>query len=445
MDSQLKNISDSQYEVTITYPYEEVKEEFAKEVAKKIQKISIPGFRKGKAPASYIKRLYGDSLEYEASETLANKFFWDYIDDQQIKLISKPVMVDIDLKIQELFKFTIRYEVLPQLDIQNYSGHTIEVPELTVTDEAINSQIQTLKHEHASFQEDSEVIDNNYKITVDLRKYNNNDLLEDELFQKDIPISLFHPNVLPEINEKALNTKVNDTFDFTIKDTHTHDHDHEHEEGHSHEHTLVFKYQATVKKIEKMIISDLSEEIIKTLSYNRANNIEEFKKLLKETAENQNEKSTTDFFISQLYNRILESNPFTPPPSLVENTYNNLLEDREKNPRTKKTTLTDKDKEALKKQATENVRWYLISDAIIKKENITLTDEVVKELAQINAKKMGISSETLENHYLNNRETRERLRTDAFELFLTKNNVMKTVDQETFNTNMKKESEDAKQ
>ncbi|MHC1736503.1 MAG: trigger factor [Ignavibacteriaceae bacterium] len=437
MDSQLKNISESQFEVEITYSYDEVKDDFAKEVEKKIKKIEIPGFRKGKAPSSYIKRIYGDSLEYQASETLANKFFWDFIDSQNIKLVGKPLLLDIDLKIDELFKFTIGYEVLPQIEVKSYTGHEIEVPELTVTEEALTTQIENLKRDYAGFEEDSEIRDNNYKITVDLRKYNEDGLLSDELFQKDMPVSLYNPNVLPEINENSMNKKVSDIFDFTIRDTHHHDHDHDH----SHEHELEFKYQATIKKIEKLVITDLSEETIKQLSYNKASNIEEFQKVLKESAEMQNDKMMNDYFFTKLYDKILEENSFTPPLSLVENAFNKLVEDKEKSQKNKKTFVTDEEKESLKKQAASNIRWYLIADAITKKENIDLTEEVIKELAEVNAKKFGISAETLEKHYSSNTEVRERLKTDAFELFLTKNNTMKKVDLETYNKINKEELE----
>lgn len=437
MDSQLKNISDSQFEVTISYSYDEVKDDFAKEVEKKIRKIEIPGFRKGKAPASYIKKLYGDSLEYQASETLANKFFWDFIDSQNIKLVGKPVLSDIDLKINELFKFTIAYEVFPQLEVQGYTGHEIEVPELTVTDEALATQIENLKRDYAGYEEDTEVKDNNYKMTVDLRKYDENNSPSEEVFQKDLPVSLFHPNVLPEINENSLNKKVGDVFDFTISDSNHHDHDHDHD--HSHEHEIELKYQATIKKIERLVVTDLSEEVIKKLSYDKASNIEEFLTVLKESAEMQNEKMMNEYFFTKLYDKIMEANGFTPPPTLVENAYNKLIEDRDKSQKTKKTAVTEEEKESLSKQANSNIRWYLIADAITKKENIGLTDEVIKELAEVNAKKFGVSAETLEQYYTSNNEIREKLKTDAFELFLTKNNTMKKVDFETYNKNNKTE------
>ena len=75
MESKINVKDDSLNEIEVTLEYAEVKNEIEKEVIKKSKDIQIQGFRKGKAPLSIIKKMYGDALDHEASEKVANDNF----------------------------------------------------------------------------------------------------------------------------------------------------------------------------------------------------------------------------------------------------------------------------------------------------------------------------------------------------------------------------------
>ena len=66
MEYNVVELSSSEKEVEIKLQYDEVKDEIAEEVKKQTKKIQVPGFRKGKAPISMLKKMYGDAFEYES-------------------------------------------------------------------------------------------------------------------------------------------------------------------------------------------------------------------------------------------------------------------------------------------------------------------------------------------------------------------------------------------
>ena len=72
MEFTVNDISQSEKEVAVTLSYDEIRDEIASEVKKQTNKIQVPGFRKGKVPKNIIKQRFGDSLEFEASEKVAN-------------------------------------------------------------------------------------------------------------------------------------------------------------------------------------------------------------------------------------------------------------------------------------------------------------------------------------------------------------------------------------
>ena len=95
MEYNIVELSSSEKEVEIKLQYDEIKQEIEEEVKKQSKDIQIPGFRKGKVPPTMLKKMYGDALEYEASEKIANKFFWKVAEENQFKPIGQPAMTDI--------------------------------------------------------------------------------------------------------------------------------------------------------------------------------------------------------------------------------------------------------------------------------------------------------------------------------------------------------------
>ncbi len=90
MEFKVNDISQSEKEVEVTLTYDEIRNEIDAEVKKEASKIQIPGFRKGKVPKSILKQRLGDSLEFEASEKVANSRFWQLAKENNLRPIGQP-------------------------------------------------------------------------------------------------------------------------------------------------------------------------------------------------------------------------------------------------------------------------------------------------------------------------------------------------------------------
>ena len=141
MEFKVNDVNSSEKEVEITLSYDEIKEEIELEVKQQTKKLQLPGFRKGKVPPSMAKKIYGDALDYEASEKVANTRFWDVAKENNLNPIGQPVITNHDFNPGENLKFKVKFEVLPVLDVKDYTGKSIEVPDLKVTDEEVQKEI----------------------------------------------------------------------------------------------------------------------------------------------------------------------------------------------------------------------------------------------------------------------------------------------------------------
>ena len=73
LETKINIISTSEHELEVNLGYDEIQPEINLAYQKESKKIEMPGFRKGKVPLSMVKKVYGDAIEYKASEEIANK------------------------------------------------------------------------------------------------------------------------------------------------------------------------------------------------------------------------------------------------------------------------------------------------------------------------------------------------------------------------------------
>jgi trigger factor len=118
MEYNVVDLSSSEKEVEIKLSYTEIQKDIETEVKKQASSIQMPGFRKGKVPLPMIKKMYGDALEYEASEKVANSFFWKIAEENKLKPIGQPSMTDLKFEPEKDLTFKVKYETIPSIDIK---------------------------------------------------------------------------------------------------------------------------------------------------------------------------------------------------------------------------------------------------------------------------------------------------------------------------------------
>ncbi len=423
MEYNVVEINSSEKEVEIKLPYEEIKKDIIDEVKKQAKTIQIPGFRKGKVPLPMIKKMYGDALEYEASEKVANSIFWKVAQEKDLKPIGQPSMTDLKFEPEKDLTFKVKYETIPTLTVSGYKDLTFDIPEYVVSDEEIEKEIGYILNSNKVL-EDADVIDSKqYIIDAEIILVEKDGEKISDAKPEKMQIDLSADGIAKEIVENANGKKVGESFNFSYKD----EHKHKLEDGTEETHSQEYKYNVNISGIKKVVLPELNEELIKKVTKDKISTESELREEIKKDIQSYYDQRVEELTRAKLVNEILKSNDFIPPQTLVNNILEEYVKSEEEQAKKSKYPFNREEaKTRLLKSAETEVKWYLIKNEILKQENITLTDDDLKELAEKDSEKTGIPVEKLLNYYKTSNQSEKTLDQKLFE-FLKKNNTINKV------------------
>lgn len=438
MEFKINDLNASSKEIEVTLPYDEIKSDIDSEVKKQTKEIAMPGFRKGKVPTAMLKKMYGDALEYEASEKVANTHFWKIAQDNHLHPIGQPHLLDIKLNPGTDLFFKIQYEVMPKIELKDYTGNTIEIPDLNVREEEVEQEIKyILKSNSTTEPVDIVGEDQNYIVKLELSRIDEAGNSFEQSLPETFDVDLSNESVQPEIVEKSKGKKVGDTFTFTF----TNKQNVKNSEGIEESVEEKFHYDALIKEIRKTSVPELNEELIKKVSKEKISSEAELRDGIKKDIQHYYDHQTEDLLRSKIITLIIEKNDFVPPSSLVSNVLQDMLK-REEEHAKKDGHRFDKTEAAnrLQKFAEFEVKWFIIKAEIEKKENISVSDDDLKELIQKDMEKTGLPEDKLMNYYKSSNITEKMLDKKLF-TFLNEKNTITKVDPAKYSTNVQKDKE----
>lgn len=423
METKINVVSESEHELEVVLNYDEIQTDLEKAYQEERKKIEMPGFRKGKAPMALIKKMYGDAIEYQASEKIANRVFWDIIEDQKLNPISAPKMVDLNFEKDSKLAFKIRYEVKPELDVKDYTGLEVKKIRFDVEEEQVNSEVNYLQKTNSTLEDANKVEDKNAIITVDLQKMDQDGKPVEGIKSQDIKIDLTDERVNPQLVENAVGKSVGETFTFSFQDSHEVE-----EEGVKKIVNDDITYSAEIKSVQKVVLPQLDEEFVKKITKSKFSTPDEWKDNIKKGLQDFYNRQSEDMLVNSLLNDVVKNNDFTPPHGFVHSLLDRMVQmeqERAKQEGVKKFDAHEAHNR-LHQRAEWTAKWQIIMENIARKENIKVGEAELRELAEKDAAETGISVDKLLKYYTDSNRG-EILLEDKVIDFLKKNNNIKEV------------------
>ena len=112
--------------------------------------ISIPGFRKGKAPRAVIEGMYGPEVFYQdAIDDLCPRAYGYAVDNAELRIIGTPSITDVDLAEDKTLSITFSLELYPQVTLGEYKNLSAPKMSAEVTDDDVMKQIRNTAKRNA--------------------------------------------------------------------------------------------------------------------------------------------------------------------------------------------------------------------------------------------------------------------------------------------------------
>ena len=144
-------LGECEREISVEIPSEKVSHELESFVARYQKMARVPGFRRGKTPASLVRRRFADELKQEVVESLVPRYFREAVEKQSLTPISQPRIIDFHFEEGEPLRFKAVFEVMPNIEVAAYSDLKSEKADVSVTEEEVERELQSLREQQASY------------------------------------------------------------------------------------------------------------------------------------------------------------------------------------------------------------------------------------------------------------------------------------------------------
>ncbi len=385
-------------EVTATIEDNLVKDKFESAYSEFQKNAAIPGFRKGKTPIEIVKKRYGDEIESESIPDIVNGIVKDIFEKENTKVAG---VIDYNLdtrKSGDPLHFFLTFEIAPVIDPQGYIGMNLERAMYQILPETVDHELLHIREANSELQETESPEDDKAVVTVDLQVIDEKGvpLIGQKRENYKIDLRSKAPE-LSEIHERLLKSKVGDEFNMGLE---TFDK--------AGQPTGKKPFKVLVKKIEKFVMPELSDEFAKKISGGKMETLDALKRDIERELEHYYEEKAEEELRDKIAEDLLKKNEFEVPESMVEDYLNDLIEELKK-----RSNNQDVDeslvKERYREAAIHAVKWNLLAASIIQKEGLKLDDAVLDRTADDEASKYRLDKSRLLDFYKGSDDVKNKL------------------------------------
>ncbi|MER0091348.1 trigger factor [Corynebacterium sp. KPL2680] len=145
MKTTVDKLSDTRVKLTVNVPFAELDQEIDQAYAAIAQQVSIPGFRKGKAPRQLIDARFGRGpiLEQVVNDMLPSRYE-QAVQSEDLKVIGQPDVDISKIEDKDFVEFTAEVDVRPEFEVPDFSEISITVPAIKAGEEDVDKALEDL-------------------------------------------------------------------------------------------------------------------------------------------------------------------------------------------------------------------------------------------------------------------------------------------------------------
>lgn len=376
MSLQVEKLENNMAKLTIEVEAAEFEKAVEKAYQKSKNKISIPGFRKGKAPRKMIEQMYGKEVFFEdAVNELIPESYEKALAECEEDIVSSPKIDVVQVEAGKNFIFTAEVALKPDVELGKYMGVKVDKIDLDVTDEEVDAQVQREREANGRTisVEDRAVKDGDMTV-IDFEGFVDGVAFEGGKGE-NYPLTIGSGAFIPGFEEALIGAELNVETDVNV--TFPEDYQAEELAGKA----AVFK--CTVKEIKEKQLPDLDDEFASEVS--EFDTLAEYKEDVKKKLADEKAQAAKNAKEEAVIEAIIADAKMDIPEAMVETQQRQLLDEFSQRMQSQGLTVEQYMQftgmtpqalmEQIKPQAMARIQSRLVLEAIVKAENIEVTEE----------------------------------------------------------------------
>ena len=339
-------------------------------------KISVPGFRKGKAPRKMIEQLYGSQIFFEdAANEIIPDAYADAAKESGLDIVSQPKVSIEQLEAGKPFIFAAEVAVRPEVELGEYKGVEVTKADAEVTDADVEEELKKVQDQ------------NSRTVSVEDRAVNDGDMtvidfegfIDGEAFEggkgENYPLTIGSHSFIDTFEEQMIGMNIGEEKELNV--TFPEDYHAENLKG------KPATFKVTVKEIKEKQLPELDDDFAQDVS--DFDTLAEYKDDLKKKIAERKESEAKAKKESEAIEKVVEAAKMDIPQAMIDTQVNRMLEDFAMRLQQQGLSVeqyfqytgmtADKIMEEMKPEAVKRIKNSLVLEAVAKAENIEVSEE----------------------------------------------------------------------
>ncbi len=381
MSLQVEKLENNMAKLTIEVPAEELEKAIEGAYRKNRGRISIPGFRKGKAPRKMIEQIYGREVFYEdAANALIPDAYEKAYDECGEEIVSSPQIDVVQLEAGKPFIFTAEVALKPEVTLGQYKGVKVDKADLEVTEEEVTAEIDKERDKNSRTVDvtDRAVKDGDIA-TIDFEGF-----MDGVAFEggkgSDYPLTIGSHAFIPGFEEELIGAQIGVETEVNV--TFPEDYQAEELAGKP----AVFK--CTVKRLQEKQLPELDEDFVGEVS-EESDTVEEYREEIRKKLEKRKTDEAKAVKEDAVVDAIIADAKMDIPEAMIETQQRQMVQDYAQRMQSQGISMEQYMQftgmtgemllEQVKPQVMKKIQSRLVLEAVAAAEGIQVTEEEIEE------------------------------------------------------------------
>jgi trigger factor len=407
MQVNVESLSKIKKKINFEIPAERVGLEIDKAYEDIRKRANIKGFRKGKAPLSFIEKHYSDMMEQDVLKNLFSDTYFKAIHEEKLYPVDHPVIESESLKKGEPFRYSATVEIYPEVTANDYTGFEVLKETFVMDDKVVEKRLLELQEDMARLDpaEEGRAAAIGDFLSIDFKGFIDEEPFENG-YAEDFHLELGAGRFIPGFEDQIAGMKSGETSNIKV----TFPEDYGNKELAGKEAT----FEVVVKDIKVKTLPPLDDEFARELG--EFESMEDLKTKIADAYKHQEKGRIEADLRERIVKEIVERNPLEIPRAMADKQLQIMLESTKKRLSMEKLSLDmiGMDDEKYKAQylarAESQVKGALLLDVISEKEGIKVEEAELDEKIREIASERKQEYDSLKQFYEQNKSAGENLK-----------------------------------